>query len=345
MDTIDVLKNWVNDLKDARRNRNNSYKYVWGLCLLSYIKEKGTEHNISYEEVFQYFAKTYWNNVVNYNFRESVSRFQEAKFQKIIQEITIEYPHLISTRFYDAITIQPNLLEIIENKIGNIYETLNNPISRFSALGDGRTEGAGNPQGECWAYSWDKPNRIIKLHKNVIKNLIPILPTLIDITLYEWALFIEKYNSSPSTISKLFEHIDLKDIRQPIPIELVRILKNNLPWVCFYCNKNLIEDNSQENNYDIDHFIPHSFVYDHPIWDLVPCCKKCNRGENGKFSKLPTPKDDQLTKLNQRNQALMEKPEFNYLFKNFNNIKELETFCERQYEICKASGFSMWENT
>ena len=57
---------------------------------------------------------------------------------------------------------------------------------------------------------------------------------------------------------------------------------------CFYCNKEISSDlNAQEDSFtDLDHFLPLSLeIRDkilknlNGIWNLVLCCKKCNRGK------------------------------------------------------------------
>jgi len=61
-----------------------------------------------------------------------------------------------------------------------------------------------------------------------------------------------------------------------------------------------------DNLSDVDHFFPEilkgsGFLgYVDGIWNLVLACKKCNRGNNGKFTKLPTIK--LLERLNKRNE-------------------------------------------
>lgn len=69
---------------------------------------------------------------------------------------------------------------------------------------------------------------------------------------------------------------------------------------CFYCMKNI-----DLHNCDVDHFFPHilknvdtSLNID-GIWNLVLSCPECNRGEHGKFAKVP--ELTYLERLNTRN--------------------------------------------
>ena len=60
---------------------------------------------------------------------------------------------------------------------------------------------------------------------------------------------------------------------------------------------------------DVDHFFPHMLKQcdnNKPIdgvANLVLACRECNRGENGKFEKIPTP--DLLERLFNRNEYLI----------------------------------------
>lgn len=61
---------------------------------------------------------------------------------------------------------------------------------------------------------------------------------------------------------------------------------------CFYCDAPIMLASGDVNLADVDHFIPWSAQADIPningIWNLVLACKSCNRGEGGKFARLPS---------------------------------------------------------
>ena len=77
---------------------------------------------------------------------------------------------------------------------------------------------------------------------------------------------------------------------------------------CFYCFDDIVVD-GDDNDCDVDHFIPHSlqkFVGDvnlDGVWNLVLSCQNCNRGSNGKFANLPSLK--YLERLHNRNEFLI----------------------------------------
>jgi 5-methylcytosine-specific restriction endonuclease McrA len=62
---------------------------------------------------------------------------------------------------------------------------------------------------------------------------------------------------------------------------------------CFYCFSDISVENTSERLADVDHFHPRLLVQlDVPlkldgVWNLVLSCRECNRGIDGKSSRLP----------------------------------------------------------
>jgi hypothetical protein len=77
---------------------------------------------------------------------------------------------------------------------------------------------------------------------------------------------------------------------------------------CFYCDSTLVL-HGPELSTDVDHFFPHVLKgtgIGHPIdgvWNLVLACTQCNRGESGKFARVP--ELSFLEKLSTRNEYLI----------------------------------------
>ncbi|MEE1274642.1 MAG: HNH endonuclease domain-containing protein [Olegusella sp.] len=78
---------------------------------------------------------------------------------------------------------------------------------------------------------------------------------------------------------------------------------------CFYCFDDISIDPGSEDLCDVDHFFPFAlgqYMPDVPIngvWNLVLANKRCNRGENGKFDRIPTL--EYLERLSRRNEFLI----------------------------------------
>ena len=54
--------------------------------------------------------------------------------------------------------------------------------------------------------------------------------------------------------------------------------------------------------YDVDHFIPWSFIKDDQIWNFVLACPECNNKKRDKLAKV-----FYLNKISERNEVLIEK--------------------------------------
>ncbi|MBR4108259.1 MAG: hypothetical protein IKK45_06210 [Akkermansia sp.] len=78
---------------------------------------------------------------------------------------------------------------------------------------------------------------------------------------------------------------------------------------CFYCFRNIDIDTSSPDACDVDHFYPHILKPFIPyanldgIWNLVLACRHCNRGSNGKFSRVSAVK--YVQRLHKRNESLI----------------------------------------
>ena len=73
---------------------------------------------------------------------------------------------------------------------------------------------------------------------------------------------------------------------------------------CFYCYAPISLESGDENLADVDHFIPWAARGEvaniNGVWNLVLACKSCNRGEKGKFMRVPSAK--LLRRLRDRNE-------------------------------------------
>jgi 5-methylcytosine-specific restriction endonuclease McrA len=78
---------------------------------------------------------------------------------------------------------------------------------------------------------------------------------------------------------------------------------------CFYCFGDISLDSKSKDFTDVDHFLPHvlgQFMREiniNSVWNLVLACQSCNRGESGKFDRLPHLK--YLQRLHTRNEFLI----------------------------------------
>ena len=117
---------------------------------------------------------------------------------------------------------------------------------------------------------------------------------------------------------------------------------------CFYCFENISINPKDDNLADVDHFFPW-MIRDkvenvNGVWNLVLACKSCNRGENGKFERLPS--RDLLQRLHQRNEYLINShlPLRETLIRQTGkNTQQRINYLQAQYNVAKISLIHTWE--
>ena len=119
---------------------------------------------------------------------------------------------------------------------------------------------------------------------------------------------------------------------------------------CFYCFDEISVTPGDTTLCEVDHFFPwalekHNIA--HPIngiWNLVLTCKDCNRGEDGKFMRVPS--RELLTRLKKRNEWLIKshRPLRDTLKAQTGISNEIrKSFLQKTYDEAKAKLIHEWE--
>lgn len=312
-------------MADLNGRNQNTYKFALQLAILDNCQKS----QIKYIDVAHNFAERYWNNVVAYNLRESINIDRAPYFHQAIIKVAKEN-ELEGLYYNHAIKKIKNLKSLIVSEVQSGYKTtLQNPISRLQTSSNSVRTGTGSPKGQGWLYSWDSKSESIKFNKKFQEEIYLHRELLKKLTVFHWALFIERYNQAPSVTNKLLDAKKSRSIKKLVK-ELVIGIANEK---CFYCDQT-------PEKVEIDHFIPFAFLFDNPIWDLVYSCSDCNSGTGGKFEKLP--QDHYLTKLFKRNKQMFN--EDSEIFEGFEKLEELEDHIQKTYQACLNAGFQNWQS-
>lgn len=117
---------------------------------------------------------------------------------------------------------------------------------------------------------------------------------------------------------------------------------------CFYCHDHISVDTNSAKLADVDHFLPwmlnDSISNINGVWNLVLSCKLCNRGENGKFARIPTIK--LLKHLHKRNEYFINShlPLRETLIQQTgNNEHQRRNFLQKQYSAAKQLAIHEWQ--
>ncbi len=118
---------------------------------------------------------------------------------------------------------------------------------------------------------------------------------------------------------------------------------------CFFCFSS-ISLTQAEMLPDVDHFFPHILgnYDDHTnydgVWNLTLSCRECNRGQNGKFAKLPSL--GLLERLNTRNEFLITShhPLRETLLQQTGRTpRDRIAFLQSQFDHAKSMLIHLWE--
>ncbi len=117
---------------------------------------------------------------------------------------------------------------------------------------------------------------------------------------------------------------------------------------CFYCYDEICLDSGAANLADEDHFLPwvanEHLANVNGVWNLVLACKRCNRGEGGKFAKVPSV--DLLRRLHKRNEYFINShlPLRETLIQQTgNNEQQRAAFLQLQYITVKQKLIHEWQ--
>lgn len=303
-----------------------SYKFALGMSLLQLIKQD--KDNITLKELSPIFAKYICNHikVAPRQTTNPSSTFLNACKEYVENKIPKE-----------------QLLDITEKNAFNCV------LDRFPIV-----NGDIIPKP---FYEYDKRNKKIILTDNSFKlkdmqyfnNLRLETEARWKLVETAWELGISSnllkvnYNDDSNSlyIDTSFRRKNITSVRDA--------LNGYQKGFCFYCFEDITIDDNSENLCDVDHFIPHTLQAQCPninldgVWNLVLTCQECNRGENGKFAKLPALK--YLERLHTRNEYLISShhPLRETLISQTGRTeKERIDFLQEMYNFAKINLVSEW---
>lgn len=279
-----------------------SYKYGFFKSLIENLYNVNENLELSYSNIFNSFTKIYWNLTIHHKLFQSNNKNQISSIHKILYNYSNQFAIPCDLKFDN---VNPILqLEIVKEvkKKGKRYV-----IGAFY----GDTNGL--------FYEFKLKSEYLRFNPQVYNFLQRHQRTLIYLTNYHLAKFLEKYNDVPH-INNLVNRIENISKRASLS-EYYNILIKHYAKVCFYCNQNL---SNKRSHVHIDHFIPWSFIQTDNLWNLVLSCPKCNVQKNNKLAI-----NKYLGSIIDRNSDIMTKiqrDELNNYFINYDNQKLLTIY-------------------
>ena len=287
--------------------KSNTYKFALAKSILEFVKNKETliqeyikndentpiDYSVFAEDFFRYFWRMEKSHIPQNHNNESIPRAVNIVKKVYEKENQPEkYEHVKEDIKEKAVKeIQKTVFGKFQNKTSQV-------VPRFQNI----TSGKNVVQKEVF-YKNDEKNQRILVYPDAMKFFIENQVLLEKLVVLEWAKFLDKIRPAPGIISKIENpDYDRKSLK-PMEKILKPIMKN-----CFYCDRPL-----DKLTIHVDHFIPHSYIAENELWNLVLSCSKCNLN---KRDSLAVDFTEKLIQTNNKNRKIIKPLE--------NSIKKLE---------------------
>ncbi|WP_170289404.1 HNH endonuclease [Metabacillus lacus] len=254
-----------------------SYKFGFFKSLLENLYNVNDELVLNYNYLFYSFTKIYWNLVVHHGLWQSNNRNQHSVIQRILETYSEKYA-IPKQWSFDKLD---NELQL---KIVKAVKT--NGKRYFIGAFYGDTNGL--------FYEFNLKAEHLKFNKPVYEFLQHHQRTLIQLTNYQLAKFLEKNNNVPH-VDYLLTKVEVISRRSSLDkfYQIINKYENNN---CFYCSSKL-----KQRSVHLDHFIPWSFIQTDDLWNLVLSCQRCNLQKSDKVAE-----SNYLDHIIKRNDILLD---------------------------------------
>ncbi len=320
--------------KTISTGNQNSYKFALGFSILD--RYEGSSR-LAFSTLSETIAKAYYRNHIVFRLRETNNASQEPNAIKIILRY-LEQRGLAG---------QPPR-QLRGSDVRELGKLLSEPPSDWGrsffayvlpcwqgASRDSRGHYLHPKRGVNEFFSYDAAKKEIELSDSFMTCIDSHKTTLLNLTIFEWAQFLEKFNLSPNLITKL---------RMKKPgrrLEKFRSLFCTEPELgftaCFLCGRDL-----EASSFTLDHVVPFDFVYTDELWNLVPAHRECNSKKN---TKVGSP--ELFQRLSERNEklfhaAISTRPQLrSWISDQFQSPSEIHKRVQQLAQDCIAAGYAV----
>jgi len=340
----------------SMRRLTNSYKLYWLYAILDFIS-KG-KNSVSFDNILINMIALAWHSVITYKLSLGV----QDKLSQLIEYINEKYYVKENISHTGLINFIAEIIEEDEKVYNEAAKLLKYvPYRLISSFYADELKGI---------KDYKKNNMIVDLADN--RKAIYRLEDERIIINEKW---IEYIKANRLIISgwlklKLIKYLQNRNPNVPaIPFKLDLESNRNLNSARKYWRK-VIEINAvrgiytdqliEKSNFDVDHFIPWSFVLHNKIWNLTPTIKSVNYSKSDKLPDLNTYLDKFC---DQQYKALKIAIKYNFSNKLLEDYLEIDSYINLSkgpaknhffksikstikplYQIASNQGFGQWVN-
>ena len=256
-----------------------TYKFYWLLAIVELVEEGEVE--INKKRIFARMIASSWYTI-NY-FKLSFGKFD--KFQEAVQKIKIEEgiyvdEHKINIIAKLELTKNPNTIKILNHFDKNVpHKFLSTWFPKSKVLQI--REASGKFENGC-LYSLKKDQIVINpIWIEYLKSNTLIIK---HFCYWNLALFLQSRNPNvPDIPNKLIKSPQRKSLTNQLKNYWKPVFDKRGYIECIFTGKKLtIED----NNFALDHFVPHAYVSHDLIWNLIPIESKFNSSKSDNLPKF-----------------------------------------------------------
>lgn len=278
---------------------NTTYKYGFMKALLESLPTANEHYTLSFDALFTSFTKIYWNLVVQHELAQRTSTKARSAVETTIENFATTHAIPRAWNFDQLPATQQLALIQQVKKVGKKY-VVGATYSDFSGT----------------IYSFNVKDETLTLHPTYYTFFQAHKRMLTNITNYQLALFLEKYNEE-AKISRLLSKVEFVTQRQSLA-QFAQLLQQAGVQHCFYCNKALAKSH-------VDHFIPWSYMQSDHLWNFVLACPTCNTKKNNKIAAA-----HYLEALIERNDTLQQDTRYTDELLHYNEHKLTELYTYSQ---------------
>ena len=260
-------------------SKTSTLKYALACALIEFTKENRHQINsisISKEEIAKKLINYYWFQVIRFRLRQAPREIQDPKIVTLLKSVSeIAGPYVRTPKDISIDLMQPIINELIEHGLREV-------LPRFHRLRNGQT---------TRRLFFERRSNAIVIPKEAEDFVYRHSDILRSTVLYEWTIWLEKFNSAPKIATKVA--FNSKNKRSSL--SKYRRLLLPIQGYCFYCNAIFA------STPHVDHVIPWSYLLEDNLWNLVLACNSCNSSKGNNL-----PHKIYIEKLINRNQEIIE---------------------------------------
>ncbi len=247
----------------SRSRNSTSYKYGFLKAILDNLYNVNEELVLTFDQLFSKFAEIYWNLVTKY-------KVEQMPGEKTSAVETVLRSFVVKEHIAEGVPFE-NLKDSQKVKLSNQVKNKCKHNVVGALYGD---------TGQIF-YSFSKRGEWIRFNPQVYEYVCKRKIAIEKLNYYEWAKYLEKVNTSESTL-KLLTKLDESAKRSNLDIYRQLLFEEFESKECFYCGRKLRIDGIQ-----VDHFIPWAFIKDDKLWNMVLSCPSCNNKKKDKLAPKP----------------------------------------------------------